>query len=246
MKKPASRELLDFEHSIRHLKTITARVRSDRPLVHTMPGYSISDLKEWGLLQVGQTNRKDFDSGLSVTTTLAGKRHTLKIQIAKAVLIVPMESRPLKKGLVWYFRLPSTGQLVKSVYFSGGGVLSGRKASGGLYASQFQSKTHRQLLRMDKLILAIDGDRSGRVGPARGASKMKKLEHLSRIFSAVRAADREREKVLSKFPQLHFTICAANTLLKREVGDKHRSWVPSRKVVRRGHYSTNGLDIIPR
>lgn len=95
-------------------------------------------------------------------------------------------------------------------------------------------------------ILAIDGDRSGRVGPARGSSKVKKLEDLSRIFSDVRAADRERQKVLFKFPQLYFTIHAANTLLKREVGTKHVSWVPPRETVPRGHYSTNGLDIIPR
>jgi hypothetical protein len=48
------------------LRTFTARVRSDRPLVHEVPRISISDLKQWGLLQVGQTNRRDFD-GYSLT-----------------------------------------------------------------------------------------------------------------------------------------------------------------------------------
>src|SRR5437773_512723 len=116
MKKPeSSRGLLDFEYSIPHLKTITARVRSDRPLVHTMPRYSISDLKEWGLLRVGQTNRMDFDAEYSLTTTLAGKRPSLKIRMRQHAVVVTLVSRPLKSGLVWYFRVPSSGKLVKSV-----------------------------------------------------------------------------------------------------------------------------------
>jgi len=210
-----------------------------------MPRWSISNLKEWGLLRVGQTNRMDFDAEYSMTTTLASKRTLLKVRAQKTVLTVSLVSRPLKTGLVWYFRVPSSGKLVKSIYLSGRGICS-RETLRGLYASQFQSKAHRQILRMDKLILAIDGDRNG-IGPARGASKMKKLEDLSRIFSDVRGADRERDKIVSKFPQLNFTIRAANTLLKREFRDAHRSWVPQPlKAVPRGHYSTNGLDIIPR
>jgi hypothetical protein len=99
---------------------------------------------------------------------------------------------------------------------------------------------------MDQLVLDIDGDRNGRIGPARGASKLKKLQDLSRIFSEVRAADRERDKVLAKFPQLLLTIGSANTLLKRELGKSHKSWLPPQKANVRGHYSTNGLDVIPR
>ena len=99
---------------------------------------------------------------------------------------------------------------------------------------------------MDQLILDIDGDRDRRIGPARGQSKLKKLQNLSRIFSEVRTADRQRHAVLAKFPQLYYTICSANILLERELGKSHKSWVPSRQVEARGHYSTNGLYLIPR
>jgi hypothetical protein len=242
----SSRKELDFEHGREQLKNITARVRSTRPLVHQMPSYTITQLKQWGLLQIGQSNCHAFDDEYSLVTTLASKRNTLRVRMQKREFVITLVSRPLGKGLVWYFRDPSSGRLVKAVYLSKKGFIYGRKAAGGLYASQFQSKTYRQLLRMDQLILDIDGDRNGRIGPARGASKLKKLQDLNRIFSDTRATDREREKVLAKFPQLYFTICSANILLKRELGKSHKSWVPTQKVNVRGHYSTNSLDVIPR
>jgi hypothetical protein len=135
--------------------------------------------------------------------------------------------------------------LVKSIYLSekAGG---GREDVNALYASQFQSKTYRQILRMDKLIRAIDGDQSEGVGPGRGERRRKSLENLKRIFSDVRAANRERERIILRFPQLFFTIRAANVLLKRELGDAHRVWVPPpRETVPQGHYSTSGLYLIP-
>jgi hypothetical protein len=225
---------------------MTTRVRSTRPLLHQVPSYTITQLKEWGLLRIGQTNRHDFDDEHSLVTTLAGKRTALKIRWQKGELVLALVSRPLGKGLVWYFQDPVSRRLVKSVYFSEEGFKYGRQAAGGLYASQFQSKCQRQLLRMDQLIRDLDGDRNDRIGPARGESKLKKLEDLSRIFSEVRAADREREVVLAKIPQLYFTVCAANLLLKRELGKSHKSWVPSRQAKPPGHYSTNGLYLIPR
>jgi hypothetical protein len=242
----SSRKDLDFEHGREQLKNFTARVRSTRPLVHLMPSYTITQLRQWGLLQIGQANCHAFDEEYSLVTTLASKRTTLRVRIQKREFVITLVSRPLGKGLVWYFRDPLSSRLVKSVYLSKEGFIIGRKAAGGLYASQFQSKSYRELLRMDQLILDIDGDRNGRIGPARGASKLKKLQDLSRIFSNVRAADREREKVLAKFPQLYKTIGAANILLKRELGKSHKSWVPAQKVNVPGHYSTNGLDVIPR
>lgn len=211
-----------------------------------MASYTIAQLKQLGLLNVGRTNRYVFDDEFSLVTTLAGKRTTLKIRMQKHEFVIALMSRPLGTGLVWYFSDPSSGRLVKTVYFSvKDGLIFGRKAAGGLYASQFQSKSYRQLLRMDRLICAIDGDRRDRVGPARGESRLEKLQKLSRIFSDVRAADREREAVLTKFPQLYYTICAANTLLKRELGKSHKGWVPSKRAKPRGHYSTNGLYVIP-
>ena len=130
------------------------------------------------------------------------------------------------------------------IYFAENGICS-RESLGALYASQFQSKTHRQLLRMDKLVRQIDGDRGVGIGPARGTSKIKKLADLNRILSEVRAADREREKVLSKFSQLRLTISAANTLLKRELGNAHESWVAPRNAVERHSRSNSGLYTIP-
>ena len=243
MAKP-SRDELDCEHGRRYLEEFTKRVRSTRPLVHQMISVSITQLRDWGLLRIGETNRHVDEC--SYVTTLASRHPTLRVQDRDAFVVIPLVSRPLGKGLVWYFQDPSSRRLVKSVYFAKEGLRYGQKAAGGLYASQFQSKTYRQILRMDQLVLDIDGDRNDRVGPARGASKLKKLRDLSRIFSEVRAADREREKVLAKFSQLYFTICSANTLLKRELGKSHKSWLPPQKANVRGHYSTNGLDVIPR
>jgi hypothetical protein len=88
---------------------------------------------------------------------------------------------------------------------------------------------------MDQLIVDIDGDRNGGIGPARGGSKLKKLQDLSRSFWEVRAADRERDTVLAKFAQLYYTICAANLHLKRVLGKSHKSWVPpAQQPKRRG------------
>ena len=227
---------------------MTARVRSRRPLVHEMPQFTIAQLKQWGLLRVGQTNRHDYSDELWLVTRLIGKRGPFKVQSKTGKLqkfFIALDSRPLGKGLNWYFCDPVSGRLVKSVYYSKDGFMCGRKVAGGLYASQFQSKCYRQLLRMDQLILDIDGDPKRRIGPARGGSKLKKLHDLSRIFSEVRAADRKREVVLGKFPQLYHTICSANSLLKRELGKSHKGWVPSQRVKAHGHHSANGLDVIP-
>jgi hypothetical protein len=237
---------LEFDHTRENLKTATARVRSTRPLLHKMASYTIAQLKQLGLLDIGQTNRHVFPDGLTLVTTLAGKRNALKIRLYKHESIITLVSRPLGKGLVWYFQDPVSRRLVTAVYYNQNGIQYGRKSAGGLYASQFQSKCHRQLLRMDRLILKIDGDPNGGIGPARGGSKLKKLQDLSQIFSEVRAADRQRHAVLAKFPQLYYTICSANILLERELGQSHKSWVPSRQVKAPGHYSTTGLYIIPR
>jgi hypothetical protein len=241
----ASRRSPELEFRRAKLKTMTARVRSTRPLVHEMPQFTIAQLKQWGLLRVGQTNRHAYSDEISLVTTLAGRRTALKIRGQKLEFVIALVSRPLGKGLVWYFCDPVSGRLVKSLYYSKEGWLYGQKAAGALYASQFQSKCYRQLLRMDKLILAIDGGRNGRVGPARGASRLRKLQDLCRIFSEVRAADREREAALGKFPQLYYTIRSANLILKRERGKLHKSWMPSRQVKASWHSSTSGLDLIP-
>jgi hypothetical protein len=142
-----TREELDFEYSREYLKKMTTRVRSTRPLVHQVPSYRITQLKELGLLRIGLTNRHDFDNEYSLVTTLADKRTVLKIRWQKVELVLALVSRPLGKGLVWYFQDPVSRRLVKSVYYSKEGFKYGRQAAGGLYASQFQSKCHRQLLR---------------------------------------------------------------------------------------------------
>jgi hypothetical protein len=242
-----TREELEFEYSRVDLKKMTTRVRSTRPLVHQVPSYTITQLKEWGLLYIGQTNRHDFDDEHSLVTTLADKRTVLKIRWKKVELVLALVSRPLGKGLVWYFQDPVSRRLFKSVHYSKEGFKYGAKAAGLLYASQFQSKCHRQLLRMDQLIRDIDGDWNDRIGPARGESKLRKLRDLSRIFSEVRAANHQIEVVLAKIPQLYMTICAANLLLKRELGKSHKSWVPpAQQPKRRGHYSMSGLYVIPK
>ena len=65
MTKPkTSRPVSGPEYPLGQLKTVTTRVRSDRPLLHMLPRISISDLKGWGLLQTGQTDCKDFDGYL--------------------------------------------------------------------------------------------------------------------------------------------------------------------------------------
>jgi hypothetical protein len=226
---------------------MTTRVRSARPLLHKMSRFTIAQLKEWGLLEIGETNRHVIGDEFSLSTTLAGKHTAFKVRLQKRQLVIAMESRRLGKGLVWYFRDPDSGRLVKSVYLTKEDLLYGRKAAGGLYASQFQSKCHRQLLRMDQLIRRIDGDWADRRGPARGESRLKKFRDLSRIFSEVRAAGRERELLLDKIPQLYLTINAANLLLKREFGKLHKSWVPPEQLPkRRGNYTMNGLYVLPR
>jgi len=244
----SSRKNLEFGYSRKKLETTTARVRSTRPLVHEMSHVTIAQLKRWGLLRIGQTNWYDYSDEICLVTRLIGKRGVFKLRAKadKREISIALESRSLGKGLVWYFRDKASRRLFKAVYHSDAGLVCGRNAAGGLYASQFQSKCHRQLLRMDRLILKIDGDPNGGIGPARGGSKLKKLQDLSQIFSEVRAADRQRHAVLAKFPQLYYTICSANILLERELGKSHKSWVPSRQVKAHGHYSTTGLYIIPR
>jgi hypothetical protein len=107
-------------------------------------------------------------------------------------------------------------------------------------------------LSADNASIGIGDDRpcrnALRLGPARGASRLKKVHDLTRIFSDVRAADRERNTVLARFPQLYSTICAANVLFQRELGKSHKSWVPTQEIYvhKGGNYSANGLDIIPR
>jgi hypothetical protein len=231
----SSRKDPGFEYHRKQLKQITARVRSTRPLVHQTPSVSITQLRSWGLLRIGETNHRDFGEQ-SYVTTLARRHPTLRVRVQDTtVAVLQLVSRPLRNGLVWYFQDPLSRRLVTSVYFTNEGLRYGQKAAGALYASQFQSKTHRQVVRMDQLISDINGDPDTRVGRARGASKLKKLQHLSRIFSDVRAADRETGKVLAKLPMLYFTILAANNILKRELGKSHKSWVPPQK-----YYSKRG------
>jgi hypothetical protein len=46
------------------------------------------------------------------------------------------------------------------------------------------------------------------------------------LFLEVRSADRATEAILAKLPQLYLTAGATNSLLKRELGKSHKSWVP--------------------
>jgi hypothetical protein len=213
----------DDGHATWYLKAHTERPRSTRPLAHKLRGFSIEDLYYMNMLHVGCNTRTVVQEGVSLTTTLASEHPKFKIRMRKQVFIYDLVSRPFGKRLAWFFRDPATGRLVKSIYIFEGKVGS-RAALDGLYASQFQSKTYRQLMRMDKLILAIEGNKVSHVGPARGKSRLRKLAHLRRLFAEVRSADRQREKVLAKFPQFERTISVAKALLKREIPKLPKGW----------------------
>jgi hypothetical protein len=197
--------------------------RSSRPLTHTLKKLSIKMLKEWDLLQVGCNNRKLFDNGTVIATTLASKRTICRIEQGKNALILRLEPRPLGSGLVWYFRDPASGTLCTKLFFTEGLVAS-RKTVGALYWSQFQDKTYRKLLRMGTLIGAIKGDPDGNIGPGRGSRKSKNVERLRQKVSEILSNKEQLEKILDKYPELGKIPQTAIAVLRRELPKLPKEW----------------------
>jgi hypothetical protein len=197
--------------------------RSSRPLTNTLEKLSIKMLKEWDLLHVGCNNQKKFDNGTVIATTLSGQRQTRRIGQGKKVLILRLESRPLGRGLVWYFSDPVSGALCTKLFLADG-LIAGRKTVGALYRSQFQDKMYRKLLRMGKLIGAIKGDPDSNLGPGRGSRKLKNVERLRQKVSEMVANQELLEKPLDKYPELGNIPRTAMAILRREFPKLPREW----------------------
>jgi hypothetical protein len=197
--------------------------RSSRPLTNTLKKLSIKMLKEWGLLQVGCNNRISFDNGTVIAANLAGKRTTCRIGQGKNTLILRLDSRPLGSGLVWYFRDPASGALCTKLFFTES-FIGSRKTVGALYWTQFQDKTYRKLLRMGKLIGAINGDPDGNIGPGRGSRKLKNIERLRQKVSEIVSNQEQLEKTLDNYPELGKIPQTAIAILRRELPKLPREW----------------------
>ena len=207
-----------------YLETLTAdRKRSNRPLEHETPCFTIAQLHYWKMMRVGDTTRWEPYGNYSIRTKLFGERPRFEIRQGKTLVAYDLVSKPFGTGLSWFFRDPVTGGLVKSIYVTPEG-LGGRYAVGALYASQFQDKVFRKLLRMDKLRLSIEGASLQGFGRARGKSRLRKLADLRRLLKEVKSADQQREKVLAEFPQFIRTISFSKSLLRRELPKLPKGW----------------------
>jgi hypothetical protein len=200
----------------------TRRVRTTRPMVHELGRITIKSLRDWGLLRVGEKGQRVIDHDITISTNLVGRRPFCRVGSGKASVVLPLVSRPLGRSLCWYFREP-TGELVRIIYFTDDGYGS-RRTVGALYASQLRDKIFGHLLQINKLVLAIDGDHYGRIGPARGSSREKKIARLRKIYTEVRDAEQKREIIFKEFPALKKTYRFAAALLRRESRKKQSRW----------------------
>ena len=205
------------------LAIFTDRKRSNRPLVHETPCFTIAQLHHWQMLKVGGTARWVPYGNCLIRTKLFGEQPRFEIRLENTRLAYDLVSRPFGTGLSWFFRDLVTGGLVKSIYVTPEGM-GCRYIVGGLYASQFQDKVFRKLLRMDKLRLSIEGASLQGFGRARGKSRLRKLADLRRLLKEVQFADQQREKVLAEFPQFTRTISLSKLLLKRELPKLPKGW----------------------
>jgi hypothetical protein len=199
--------------------------RSSRPLTNKLEKLSIQMLKEWDLLRLGCYCEKEFENGLVIATDLSGRQQTCRLGRGKDALVLRLESRRLGRGLVWYFKDPMSGALCAKLFRSNG-ILASRKSVGALYVSQFQHKIFRTILRMQTLIIAIDGDGTDGIrGPGRGSRKLKNVDQLRQKMSEIVANKESLEKVLQKNPWLQIIPLTAMTILRRELVKLPRGWV---------------------
>lgn len=120
----------------------------------------LSKLKEWGYLNLGQVksgaitwnqNGKQTSSISIQVNTLDKKRPFVELDYQYRdeprnyrVQLVSTPSN-LGNGQIWYFLCPQTGKRCRKLYAIGGYFLHREAFKGGMYKSQIQSKSYRQL-----------------------------------------------------------------------------------------------------
>jgi hypothetical protein len=202
------------------LEKIVEGKQTVRPLVQDLSGYTISNLRRLHMLNPGQNTRFETGEGSSITTRCKCKYPKFEIRQGRLMIWFYLISKPFGNGLSWFFLDPNTGRPVKSIFMTEH-TMGGRKEVRAVYASQYQGKIYRKLIRMEKLLHAIQGRYRG---PARGKSKLRKLVNLRRVIKDVDLADRLRDKVLVEYPQFERTIRVAKEVLKYEVKRLPKGW----------------------
>jgi hypothetical protein len=212
---------VDWFLTIQSLKKNASRPRSTRPFVHEMPQLSIKDLKAKGLLRFGEKSCWKDTDGLSLSTSLTGKRMFCRVARGKNKLDIKMEWTKLSNSVVWYLVDPVTGKRCKTVYFFG---KLNPKENRPVYPSQYQNNTFRRLIRMERLMLAIEGDFIAYEGPARGQSKLRKLYQLRNDHQELLLEEEARQKIVKKHPELEKTAGKARKLLKQRLATMPHGW----------------------
>ena len=208
-----------MEYPREHLEKFTSRPRSERPLVNGYWMFSIAALKEWGLLAGRGAKRESPE--FFVTTKIAAGRGKCTVRLRKNVHVIKLESKPSVCGPNWYFIDVDSGKRVKSLLLFGSQAIS-RETWGAVYASQYQSKAYRTILKLEKLTLAIEGSEAK--GPSRGRSRLKKLALLRHFYSSLRADPKGRQKAIDTFPQFKKIVRGAGGLLRREIPKLPKGW----------------------
>jgi hypothetical protein len=219
MRKPEG-PIPGCEYLVALLEKIVEGKQTDRPLVQDLSGFSISNLRRCHMLNPGQNTRLEMGEGSSITTRFKCKYPRFEIRKGRRMISFYLVSKPFGNGLSWFFLDRTTGRAVKSIFMTEH-TMGGRKEVGAVYASQYQGKIYRKLIRMEKLLHAIQGRYRG---PARGKSKLRKLVNLRRVIKDVDLADRQRDKVLVEYPQFERTIRTAREVLKYEVKRLPKGW----------------------
>lgn len=132
--------------------------------------FSISDLKEWGYLKSGSTNRGTIRWSCNGSET--GSIHIFSNMIEKPSYIqlsyysndepvkykVYLTSIPsnLGVGKIWYFRCPHTGKRCRKLYGAGKYFLHRAAFPHAMYDSQTYSKQTRQLLKPMRIAFEKD------------------------------------------------------------------------------------------
>jgi hypothetical protein len=196
--------------------------RSSRPLTSGLQSLSIRMLKDWDLLRVGNDEQFSMEDGTVITITLSNEPKTCVIDQDEVTLILTLESRPLGRGLVWYFRDPMSDALCTTIYFTEQ-ITGSRKSVDALYSSQFQPKTYRKLLRMAKLAVAIGGDPDSNLAPGRGNRKAKNVKKLKELLGELVSNQGLLDEILDEYPETWMIPLTAIDAL-RKIDKLPRAW----------------------
>jgi hypothetical protein len=159
--------------------------RRTRGRVEDQPqSLTIRRLKDLGLLHPGCLRTHSFPQSIPFTFScdLRSDMAFFRVECGPMVQFIELVPRTVGRGTRWFFREGDTGIVCEKMYACEGRYVS-RQTAGLAYQSQLRSKFDRIVGRGERAAEALVGVYKG---PARGASRERKLETLKQSRQALR------------------------------------------------------------